>query len=326
MKKNPGCGASLWVLLAASLMPVFAQAAGDRIEGFPSSADGSTTGQYTGFTNTGSIINTRHNLTQSTLSNVAGGASAMNQRRNDYGEVCVYCHTPHAAESSGKAPLWNRNLPAASSYTTYTTLNSSTMTQTVNAPGGGSLPCLSCHDGTQAVDAILNMPGSGGYNTSTSDANLSLWRPDLTGMAGAKSFSHYKLNAATSGASCLSCHSPNVDPFAVDFTVSVIGTDLRNDHPVGVTFPATTGGATDWKTPTGTRTVGSFTTKYFDENSNGRMDKGDIRLYDSGNGASVECASCHDPHGVTGSGGSFNRTFLRKTNSASAVCLTCHAK
>lgn len=325
MKNILGYRAGLWGMLAASLAPFCAQAGDDTGPG-PLPPGG---GQYSGFSNAGSIANTRHNLTQSTLSNSgSGGAGAMLSVRNDYGEVCVYCHTPHAAESSGKAPLWNRMLRVGSGYTTYTTLNSSTMTQTVNAPGAASLTCLSCHDGTQATDAILNMPGSKGYNgeanPTPTNAQLSGWVPPGY---GTKTTQHFKLKEGASGGSCLSCHAPDTGyDAAVDFTVFAIGTDLRNDHPVGVTFPAANGGTTDWKTPTGTRTVGSFTTKFFDENSNGRMDKGDIRLYDSGNGASVECASCHDPHGVTGSGGSFNRTFLRKTNSASAVCLTCHAK
>jgi hypothetical protein len=112
-----------------------------------------------------------------------------------------------------------------------------------------------------------------------------------------------------------------------DFTVFAIGKDLRNDHPIGVTFPTTTGGGTDWNTPGGTKSVLGMTNKFFDENSNGRMDKAEIRMYDTGNGASVECASCHDPHGVSATpGGVINATFLRKTNTGSAVCLTCHSK
>lgn len=51
-------------------------------------------------------------------------------------------------------------------------------------------------------------------------------------------------------------------------------------------------------------------------------------LFDTGDGHEVECASCHDPHGVGpgpgGSGNPFNRTFLRVANGASALCLACH--
>lgn len=280
------------------------------------SADGNS--QYTGFSNVGSILNTRHNLTQSTLAGNFGGKGMMSPYRNDYGEVCVYCHTPHGANVNVAAPLWNRATPATS-YTTYDKLGTN-MTQTVYQPGGASLPCLSCHDGQQAVDAIINMPGSGRYNPTPGNTPT-----DLSTRWPNGSFSHAGLKG--DGTGCMSCHSPaNSGTPAVDFTAFAIGTDLRNDHPVGVTFPATTGSGTDWNTPNGVKMVGALTTKFFDENGNGRLDKNEIRVYDTGNGPSVECGSCHDPHGVPGGGGKFNATFLRKSNTQSGVCLTCHAK
>ena len=47
-----------------------------------------------------------------------------------------------------------------------------------------------------------------------------------------------------------------------------------------------------------------------------------------GEGFEVECASCHDPHGVpsTGEGSTLLPSFLRVRNENSAVCLTCHTK
>ena len=48
----------------------------------------------TKFTNRDSIRNTRHNMTQGTMS------TAMDPYRNNYGEVCVYCHTPHGANEA----------------------------------------------------------------------------------------------------------------------------------------------------------------------------------------------------------------------------------
>ncbi|MCF3725536.1 hypothetical protein L2E23_25150, partial [Salmonella enterica subsp. enterica serovar Weltevreden] len=39
-------------------------------------------------------------------------------------QVCVFCHTPHAASQSvAKTPLWNRDTNAASAYTGYTSLS-----------------------------------------------------------------------------------------------------------------------------------------------------------------------------------------------------------
>ncbi|MCM2288666.1 MAG: cytochrome c3 family protein [Sulfuritalea sp.] len=267
------------------------------------------------FSNQSSITNTRHNLTQR---QAAGGPSGsiMDPYRNDYVEVCVYCHTPHGANTTAGAPLWNRALPS----TTYTLYSSNSLTQTVSQPGAASLVCLSCHDGQQAVDAIMNMPGSGRYQATPNSAFLNSWNnsrgPDAT--------IHIGLNP-NPALGCLTCHSSGagvVGSGAADFTVAVIGTDLRDDHPVGVTFPATNGTGTDWKSPNSN----GAGTKFFDDDADGRMEKGEIRLYGAGASATVECGSCHDPHGVATTGSLFNATFLRKPNAGSAVCLTCHSK
>jgi hypothetical protein len=217
-------------------------------------------------------------------------------------------------------PLWNRTLKATT-YQTYNQLGTSTLTQTVSQPGANSLACLSCHDGQTAVDSIINMPGSGRYlksqetATSMNQSFLDSWPLSTPGM------SHMGMNSAE----CLVCHS-TAAPFgmtlgstATDFTIFAIGTDLRNDHPVGITYPVTSGTSTEFKTPSGQR----GTTFFFDDGDN-QMEKQEVRIYDS----KVECASCHDPHGVPsgGNGSIFKPTFLRVANTASVLCLTCHTK
>ena len=123
----------------------------------------------------------------------------------------------------------------------------------------------------------------------------------------------------------------------------MIGTDLRNDHPVGVLFPDVFTPVTDFNEPN-VKLPGEMA--FFDTNGNNRADPDEVRLYDSGEGYEVECASCHDPHGVP-SGGSgtntrFSPSFLRVnngigsinhdgnagivSNGPSALCLTCHTK
>lgn len=289
------------------------------------------------FSNQGGIVNTRHNLTQSPA--LGPFSIWMDSSRNNYAEVCVYCHTPHGANVNIAAPLWNRTIKATT-YTTYNQLNTSTLTQAVYQPGAASLMCLSCHDGQQAVDAVMNMPGSGNYSTLPNEAFLDTWN-NPSGFGG----NHLTLGTPAWGPSgypgvnfstnttCLTCHSPGVQEnalsgSAIDFTAASIGTDLRDDHPVGVGFPATTGAGTDWNTPNGSHSGGAVELAFFDENSNSRPDKNEIRMYGSGGAPRVECASCHDPHGVpsAGPGSSFNPTFLRKTNQNSVVCLTCHSK
>ena len=271
------------------------------------------------FSNQSTIGNTRHNLTQRQTAGGGPSGANMDPYRNDYAEVCVYCHTPHGANTTAGAPLWNRAIPS----TTYTLYSSNSLTQTISQPGAASLVCLSCHDGQQAVDAIMNMPGSGRYSTTpnvgspTPNTFLNSW----TNPSGPDASVHLALKQGE----CLVCHAAGagfLGAGAADFTVAVIGTDLRDDHPVGVRFPATNGTGTDWKSPNSN----GAGTKFFDDDADGRMEKGEIRLYGTGASATVECGSCHDPHGVATSGSLFNATFLRKPNSASAVCLTCHSK
>jgi len=270
----------------------------------------------TKFSNQGGIINTRHNLTQNSDTGNIGGT--MDPYRNNYGEVCVYCHTPHGANEQVEAPLWNRTLSSAS-YTTYDQLGSSTITSTITAPGPSSVTCLSCHDGTLAVDSIVNMPGSGNYSaaqkTSQSNTFLNSWTND-----GNDATQHLGLNQS----GCLDCHSPDggaAGAFATDFTAFAIGTDLTNDHPVGILFPGVNENfnAPDFSNPS---------MAAYDSDFNGKISKGDIRFYDSGEGYEVECASCHDPHGVpsAGQGSIIYPTFLRINNEGSTVCLTCHNK
>ena len=276
----------------------------------------------TKFSNQGGIVNTRHNLTQSTI---GAGATTMNPYRNDYGEICVYCHTPHGASTAVDLPLWNRTINT-SSYTTYDTLGTSSLTSNVSQPGINSLACLSCHDGTLGVDSIINMPGSGGYSaaqqTVQSDAFLNQW----TNSSGPDATVHLGLNGVDEAAGCLACHSSDagiVGAGATDFKAFAIGTDLTNDHPVGIDLPAS-GPGTDFNVPTGIRAD----ILWFDGDGDSRPDKDEIRFYDTGSGPRVECASCHDPHGVSASGfgGTINVSFLRVSNQGSSVCLTCHVK
>ena len=314
---------------------------------------GSATTVNDRFTNIGSISNTRHNMTQSSAPLIAGSMDAV---RNNYGEVCVYCHTPHGANNTIAAPLWNRTIKVTN-YQTYDELGTSTLTQAVTStPGSASLTCLSCHDGQTAIDSIINMPGSGmgllSQQTTQNTAFLDSWPP-----SGGGAVTHMGLNStngvlgsgdgagsvvigtgpgpgcvnfggtyycAVSGQGCLSCHSDvgsgPAAGFVVDFRMFNLGTDLRNDHPIGITFPIAN--TVDFKTPAGVK--GS--SQYFDSTTQGtpgKMDKAEIRTYEG----RVECASCHDPHGVPGPGGVFKKTFLRVDNSnGSAVCLTCHTK
>ena len=90
----------------------------------------------------------------------------------DNGEVCVYCHTPHAANTAVKGgPLWNK-LKTPTTFTMYGATAQGVPGQTIAGtqtdaqPTGAALACLSCHDGVSAINSVVNAPGSGGYNPS----------------------------------------------------------------------------------------------------------------------------------------------------------------
>jgi hypothetical protein len=77
------------------------------------------------------------------------------------GEICSICHIPHNGSTTSDAPIWNHAVSSA----TYTLYSSSTMDVVAEQPGPGSYSrmCLSCHDGTVAVDSF-------GGNTGTMPA------------------------------------------------------------------------------------------------------------------------------------------------------------
>jgi len=70
---------------------------------------------------------------------------------NSSGEICIVCHAPHNADITvANAPLWNHTLSAVQNYQLYAT--GGTMNATVGQPDGSSKLCLSCHDGTVALE------------------------------------------------------------------------------------------------------------------------------------------------------------------------------
>ena len=73
------------------------------------------------------------------------------------GEICLPCHTPHGADTGvSGAPLWNHEV----STQTYTLYSSSTLDASMGQPDGASKLCLSCHDGTVAIDSFGGNTGS----------------------------------------------------------------------------------------------------------------------------------------------------------------------
>lgn len=253
------------------------------------------------------IASTKHNL-----GSLGTGANSF----SGTAELCVFCHTPHGADTSASVPLWNRTL-GGSTYTTYNSLGTSSLDGATVAVGSVSIACLSCHDGAQAMNTIINQPGSGLTNAAY---GAGTW----TGSTNVVGDNDGRLKAGI---------------------ITNLGVDLRNDHPIGIQYgggPATTVPAAgtdyssfmdaDFKTARSASLNGN-SVWWVDTGtqSNGRQ-KTDMLLYTrtgatatngsvlTGAQPFVECASCHDPHTTA------NPTFLRTSNANSAVCLACHTK
>ena len=91
-----------------------------------------------------SVVDSPHNLFRR-----PGGMTTQND------EVCIYCHTPHNANAdpADYDPLWSAGVQTSEDFTAY---SSSTLDAVIGDPLiGPSRLCVSCHDGTIAVDIAL---------------------------------------------------------------------------------------------------------------------------------------------------------------------------
>jgi predicted CXXCH cytochrome family protein len=109
----------------------------------------------------GQIAGTPHDL-----------SGALWQPVGSVNKVCGSCHTPHNAVST-MVPLWSHATTAVGSYVLY---GSVTMTATTGQPDASSKACLSCHDGTVAVNnfvptnlTTVNISGSSNIGTDLSN-------------------------------------------------------------------------------------------------------------------------------------------------------------
>ncbi|QOY51868.1 cytochrome c3 family protein [Candidatus Sulfurimonas baltica] len=215
---------------------------------------------FTSITLFAGIVNTKHNL--SVTNNVVDGNNTIVKATVET-QICVFCHTPHEADTVA-APLWNRSMPV-SAYTMYDSdylkrTGYPTPTELGSAagePGTISRQCLSCHDGTVAIGAISNAPGSG--KGDGSDIAMS-------GVAG--------------------------DGTMQSTSSAFIGTDLSNHHPVAISYgePMTMpvpGVDHNSSSSRGNELV-------TDPEANSSIV---LRTYPAHDGKKfVECISCHDPH------------------------------
>ena len=166
-------------------------------------------------------------------------------------EVCVFCHTPHSANTAKKEPLWNRSLSGTainSVYNTSTTLTTvATAVSTTDIGDTDAVLCLSCHDGSSLAKPLQNPSNLEGQPTITEmtgtvvlDADFDNDHPIAFNYSSALSEDPTGLNAITQSVTpmfsgdmwCSSCHDVHDDanePFLnVDNTSSGLCTTCHN--------------------------------------------------------------------------------------------------
>jgi len=254
------------------------------------------------------IVGSKHDL----------GTGGGGQAPGGTDEVCVFCHTPHAADTTEpNLPLWNRvsNIEQTR-FTRYSSTGTPSFDSEEADVGSISLACLSCHDGTQAMDAVINAPGSGNYNAGGASIGGGLSMTPALGPL------------------------PNLTE------------DLSDDHPISIPYAA--GGPVDgdadgtypgvlvdpdFKDPE-KATLNLQPIWWVDVAGGvaGTREKNDIMLYARNETVNlvtdvrpfVECGSCHDPHNADSASvvvGSEAVAFLRADDNAdSKICVACHDK
>lgn len=145
-----------------------------------------------------SIVGSGHDLTP----------SGPGQFMFDSDEICVFCHTPHNAivvdSDSNRLPLWNRSI--SGNEAGFTVYSSSSLNAAPEQPRSMTLLCMSCHDGTSALNVVQNYKGVP-YTFPT--------------------------------------FNPGVDPEKIDdipnlaINIGESVKDLSNDHPVSFVFDST---------------------------------------------------------------------------------------
>jgi hypothetical protein len=217
---------------------------------------------------------------------VVGSKHDFSSGSGDNHEVCVYCHTPHSANTNVPSPLWNRVVPPK----TFDMYTSPTMdSPCAGWPTGPSIACMGCHDGNLAYTThngnrvgdkhdVVNAPGPGGIPDTTTYPNCERCHQEMYhGVTGS-----WRLGGPRR------------------FTGPV---NLANDHPISMTYP------TPAQDP-------AFETPPDPQNGWAANGESGLRLYNG----KVECPTCHNVHNPT------IPPFLRASNANSSVCKTCHIK
>jgi len=154
---------------------------------------------------------------------IAGSSHDFSQQNWGTNEICQPCHTPHNASTALPVVLWNHAVTTA----IYSLYDSPTMNAETGQPDGVSKACLSCHDGTVALDSFggstgTNFIGGGAdfgtdltndhpvsftYNNTLADTDGGLYQPTTTNSGlGGTIAADMLFGAGNDQVECASCH------------------------------------------------------------------------------------------------------------------------
>jgi predicted CXXCH cytochrome family protein len=194
------------------------------------------------------ITNSKHDLSSASTAAIKSNATD---------QICVFCHTPHKAQST--QVLWNHSASTNSSFSWGGVTQTSGGTTLPTGISARSLRCLACHDGSTALGDVSNFGGAA--------ANLGV---SGTGVDGTG-----KLTDA--------------------FYVIGASGNLGGNHPVGIPYPGqagtyngigttvTSGAGTGYVAAASITGSSSTTVKLFADVTTPTV-------------VGVECGSCHDVH------------------------------
>ncbi|HCY62907.1 MAG TPA: hypothetical protein DHV59_08790 [Oxalobacteraceae bacterium] len=254
------------------------------------------------------VRGTKHNLSAATTymrNGVSQTVPARSVQATSETEICIFCHTPHGAQSNTTPPLWNRALSNAT-YSASNTYTSSSIdadaAELAAGPGGSSKLCLSCHDGTMAIDKVsVNIDVTNGNSSNNTTI---------------------KMNVASE------VKMPIGSGADTGFTRN-LGTNLSNDHPISFTYSSTM-----------VDNDGELNAAAADNTTGGivmNRGPGKARPVLPLEAGKVQCTTCHDPH--LRDTADLNAKFLRQNRYQTAkpgttgfqkdvdiICLACHNK
>jgi predicted CXXCH cytochrome family protein len=232
-------------------------------------------------------------------------------------QICIYCHTPHKAQSTNL--LWNHTATLATSWNWGVDLDGAALSATFTGTPlpatlkSGSKRCLGCHDGSVAIGDVSNASNGVGAiipglaNLSFSDAAGHLNDPGK------------QLSTVTGTVGTMGGNHPISIPYAGQLGYNGISSSVPATWmggAIGGYYDIATGVAC-------TSTTGVCTSAPATDGRNGAA----INLIPNVVGATtnvgVECSTCHEPHNKYAPFSFFTRVDFAN---ASGLCRSCHNK